>query len=58
VIWDNLALARPAAAPSVLLELGFMSNPEELQWISNPQAQQQMAKTLASGITQWFMTAT
>jgi N-acetylmuramoyl-L-alanine amidase len=58
VIWDNLALARPAAAPSVLLELGFMSNPEELQWISNPQAQQHMAKTLASGITQWFMTAT
>jgi N-acetylmuramoyl-L-alanine amidase len=58
VIWDNLALARPAAAPSVLLELGFMSNPEELQWISNPQSQQQMAKTLASGITQWFMTAT
>ncbi len=58
VIWDNLALARPAAAPSVLLELGFMSNPEELQWISNPQAQQQMAKTLASGITQWLMTAT
>ncbi len=58
VIWDNLALARPAAAPSVLLELGFMSNPEELQWISNPQSQQQIAKTLASGITQWLMTAT
>jgi N-acetylmuramoyl-L-alanine amidase len=35
-----------------------MSNPEELQWISNPQSQQQMARTLASGITQWFMTAT
>jgi N-acetylmuramoyl-L-alanine amidase len=56
VIWDNLALVRPAAAPSVLLELGFMSNPDEFQWISDPQAQQQMAKTLASGITQWFKT--
>jgi N-acetylmuramoyl-L-alanine amidase len=56
VIWDNLALARPAAAPSVLLELGFMSNPDEFQWISDPQSQQQMAKTLANGITQWFMT--
>jgi N-acetylmuramoyl-L-alanine amidase len=56
VIWDNLALARPAAAPSVLMELGFMSNPEEFQWISDPQSQQRMAKTLANGITQWFMT--
>ncbi len=55
VIWDNLALARPAAAPAVLLELGFMSSPEELPWISNPQSQQQLAKTLASGINQWLM---
>jgi N-acetylmuramoyl-L-alanine amidase len=56
VTWDNLALARPAEAPSVLLELGFMSNPDEFEWITNPQAQQQMAKTLASGITQWLTT--
>jgi N-acetylmuramoyl-L-alanine amidase len=56
VTWDNLALARPAEAPSVLLELGFISNPEEFEWITNPQAQQQMAKTLASGITQWLTT--
>jgi N-acetylmuramoyl-L-alanine amidase len=56
VTWDNLALARPAAAPSVLLELGFISNPEEFEWIVNPEAQQQMAKTLASGVTQWLAT--
>jgi N-acetylmuramoyl-L-alanine amidase len=56
VTWDNLALARPAAAPSVLLELGFMSNPEEFEWVSNPEAQQQMSKVLANGITQWMMT--
>lgn len=56
VTWDNLALARPAAAPAVLLELGFMSNPEEFEWVSNPAAQQQMAKVLANGITQWMMT--
>jgi N-acetylmuramoyl-L-alanine amidase len=38
------------------LELGFMSNPEEFEWITNPQAQQEMAKTLANGLTQWLMT--
>jgi N-acetylmuramoyl-L-alanine amidase len=54
VLWDNLALTRPAAAPSVLLELGFMSNPDEFEWIVNPEEQKKMAKTLAEGITEWF----
>lgn len=54
VFWDNLALARPASAPSVLLELGFMSNPVEFEWVVNPQEQQKLAATLAEGITQWF----
>jgi N-acetylmuramoyl-L-alanine amidase len=54
VFWNNLALARPASAPSVLLELGFMSNPEEFEWITNPSEQQRMAQAIANGITQWF----
>ncbi len=55
VFWDNLALARPAAAPSVLLEWGFMSNPSEFEQIANPQEQQKMAKSIADGITQWLV---
>jgi N-acetylmuramoyl-L-alanine amidase len=55
VFWDNLALARPASAPSVLLELGFMSNPTEFeQSIANPQAQQALARSLADGMTEWL----
>lgn len=54
VFWDNLALTRPTVAPSVLLELGFMSNPQEFEQVMNPQEQQKMAKTLARGITEWF----
>ncbi|MTJ11460.1 N-acetylmuramoyl-L-alanine amidase [Anabaena sp. UHCC 0187] len=54
VFWNNLALTRPSAAPAVLLELGFMSNPNEFEEIVNPQAQQKMANTLADGITEWF----
>ena len=52
--WNNLALTRPASAPSILLELGFMINPYEFEWIVNPQAQQQLASAIAQGITQWF----
>ncbi len=55
VFWDNLALARPASAPSVLLEWGFMSNPSEFEQIANPQEQQKMAKSIATGITEWLV---
>ncbi len=54
VLWNNLALTRPAIAPSVLLELGYMINPEEFEWVRNPQAQQQLADVLAEGIVAWF----
>lgn len=54
VFWDNLALTRPTTSPSVLLELGFMSNPVEFEWVTNPQEQQKLAGAIADGITQWF----
>lgn len=56
VFWNNLALTRPYTAPSVLLELGFMINPDEFDWISNPQEQEKLAQTLADGIVEWFDT--
>ncbi|MFE4107261.1 N-acetylmuramoyl-L-alanine amidase [Almyronema epifaneia] len=56
VFWNNLALTRPSIAPSVLLELGFMINPAEFEWITDPAAQQQLADALATGIEQWIQT--
>ena len=57
VYWNNLALTRPHVAPSVLLELGFMINPDEFEWIVDPQAQQRLAETLAEGVAQWVQQA-
>ncbi|MDJ0508235.1 MAG: N-acetylmuramoyl-L-alanine amidase [Crocosphaera sp.] len=54
VFWNNLALTRPHTSPSVLLELGFMINPTEFEWISDGQQQRRLTKILAEGITQWF----
>ena len=54
VYWNNLALTRPATAPSVLLELGFIINPTEFEWIVNPQEQKKLASAIALGITEWF----
>ena len=57
VYWNNLALTRPTIAPSVLLELGFMINPVEFEWIIDPQQQKLLATTLADGITEWILNA-
>ena len=55
VFWNNLALTRPHTAPAVLLELGFMINPEEFEWITNEKQQEKLAITLAEGIKEWFV---
>jgi N-acetylmuramoyl-L-alanine amidase len=54
--WNNLALTRPHTAPAILLELGFMINPEEFEWITDEQEQKKLAETLAQGIKEWFLT--
>ena len=54
VFWNNLALARPSVTPSVLLELGFMINPEEFEWITNENEQKKLARTLAAGVEEWL----
>ncbi|MFP4222057.1 MAG: N-acetylmuramoyl-L-alanine amidase [Phormidium sp.] len=54
VFWANFALTRPQIAPSVLLELGFMINPDEYEWIMDEQEQQRLALSLADGIEAWL----
>lgn len=58
VFWNNLALTRPHTSPSVLLELGFMINPWEFEWVTNPQEQQRLAEAIAQGVTEWVQTTT
>ncbi len=55
IYWNNLAVTRPAIAPTVLLELGFMIHPDEYDWITDSQAQTQLVETLATGIESWFL---
>lgn len=54
VFWNTLALTRPHTTLAVLLELGFMIHPTEFEWITNPQAQEKLADTLAQGIHVWW----
>lgn len=54
VYWNNLALTRPAVTPAVLLELGFMINPAEFEWIMDERSQQELVRALAEGLEAWF----
>ncbi len=52
--WDNLALARPHVAPAVLMELGFLTNPEDFEWCVDPAEQRKVAEALADGLAAWL----
>ncbi|ELR99092.1 N-acetylmuramoyl-L-alanine amidase [Gloeocapsa sp. PCC 73106] len=54
VYWNNLALTRCHTVPTVLLELGFMINPVEFEWIIDPQEQTKLAAEIAEAIELWF----
>ncbi|MGK7929232.1 MAG: N-acetylmuramoyl-L-alanine amidase, partial [Spirulina sp.] len=54
VFWNNLALTRPHVAPTILLELGFMINPTEFEWIVDGQEQEKLADAIADGIVAWL----
>jgi len=53
VFWNNLALTRPSLAPTILVEFGFMINPEEFEWIVDEASQKQLARTFAEGVEAW-----
>jgi N-acetylmuramoyl-L-alanine amidase len=55
VIEKSFAVARPSIAPAVLLEVGFMTAPEEVTELAQPATQQRLAKVLANGIQQWVI---
>jgi N-acetylmuramoyl-L-alanine amidase len=55
VIQKSLAVVRPSAAPSVLLEVGFMTDPQEITELSKPVTQKRLSKVLADGLTQWII---
>ena len=54
IFWNTLALTRPHTTLAVLLELGFMINPDEFEWIIDPQAQAELTAKLAEGIEVWW----
>lgn len=52
--YQNLALTRAQAMPSVLLEIGFMVNPDEFAKLIDPQFQSKIAQAICDGMKQYI----
>lgn len=53
--YQNLALCRPTQMPAVLMEIGFMINPDELSKLLNPQFQELTAKSIGSSVKKFML---
>ena len=49
----NLKVLRECRVPSVLIEMAFISNPAEEQWLLSPTNHHRMAFVIADGIVRW-----
>ena len=53
-VQDSMFLICKTNVPTVLFEAGYMTNPTELQNITNPEQQQKMAGAVADAIDEYF----
>lgn len=53
ILYDSLYMCRVPQMPSVLLELGFFTHPEDAALCLNPQHQQKVIKALVHGLLAW-----
>jgi len=52
---ENFAVLRYSTIPAALVELGFMSNPQELAKMTTPEFQWQAARAIYNGLLEAFM---
>lgn len=51
---SNLSLTRLTNCPALLLECGFMSNPDDYEWLTNPDNEAQLGKAIAEAISTYL----
>jgi len=52
--YAGFAVLKAPEIPSVLIEAGFMSNPQEAKLLNQPHHRQKIAKSIVTGINQYF----
>ncbi|MEA3424205.1 MAG: family 10 glycosylhydrolase [Bacillota bacterium] len=51
---NNFYVVRGTWTPSILLEMGFMPNPKEFEYLESEKGQEELAKEIADGIVEYF----
>ncbi len=54
--YQNLALTRPTQLPQVLLEVGFLTNKDNLRLMMNPAGQVRIAQAITAGLERFYTT--
>ena len=55
VLYSSFVLTRPTEAPSVLVEVGFMINPDEYDLLITPKFQEKVATVISQGLENFFL---
>jgi N-acetylmuramoyl-L-alanine amidase len=55
VFYSSFVLTRPTEAPSVLVEVGFMINPDEYSLLITPEFQEKAAEGISQGLENFFL---
>ncbi len=53
--WQSLSVCTVTQSPAILIEGGFMSNPEEYQWLADYDNQLKMANSISNAIKDWAL---
>ena len=51
---SNLALARTQYCPAMIFEIGFMSNPEDYEWLLRAENQEKVGRAIGQATLEWF----
>lgn len=51
---SNLALARTQYCPAMIFEIGFMSNPEDYEWLLGKENQEKVGRAIGQATLEWF----
>lgn len=57
ILNSSFVLTRPYELPSILIEVGFMINPDEYNLLITPKFQKKAAKSIAKGLENFFLSS-
>jgi N-acetylmuramoyl-L-alanine amidase len=52
---QGLMVCRITQCPSILIETGFLSNPEEYEWLIDPENQSKMGRGIGEAVGKWLL---